>query len=126
MTYDALIDRQTWPAHQQLSADTLDKVNSILSEDFARWLSENELIQGRIGRWMASMNDLGWMPISRVYTDYVNATQYDTLADYLADRERECLTVARWVKSCSKADWAGIDGLYDKFVDWVAAQEIKQ
>lgn len=123
MNHDTLIDRQQWTAHQHMSARTLDKVNSILSEDFARWLSENELIQGQIGRWMSSMYDQGWVPVSRVYQDYIASPQYETLANYLTDDDAACLTIARWVKHCSDAHWAGVDGLYDQFVDWVASRE---
>jgi hypothetical protein len=126
MNHDTLIDRQNWNAHQHLSAGTLEKVSSMLSmlsEDFAHWLSAHPLIQGQIGRWMSSMNDQGWLPISRVYRDYIASPQYGSLADYLTDSEQECLTIARWVKHCSEAHWAGVDGLYDQFVDWVASRE---
>ena len=123
MNHDTLLDRQQWTAPKHLSAQTLDLASSMLSEDFAAWLSAHPLIQGQIGRWMSSMNDQGWMPISRVYRDYIGSPQYDTLADYLTDSEQECLTVARWVKHCSDAHWPGVDGLYDQFVDWVASRE---
>jgi hypothetical protein len=103
-----------------MSARTLDLVSSILIENFTGWLSTHPLIQGQIGRWMSSMNDQGWLPVSRVYQDYIASPQYGSLADYLTDSEQECLTIARWVKHCSDAHWAGIDGLYDQFVDWVA------
>ena len=123
MTYDTLIDRQSWPAHQHMSARTLDLVSSILIENFTGWLSTHPLIQGQVGRWMSSMNDQGWLPVSRVYQDYIASPQYESLADYLTDSEPECLTIARWVKHCSDAHWVGVDGLYDQFVDWVASRE---
>lgn len=123
MNHDTLIDRQSWTAHQHLSAGTLDKVSSILSEDFAAWLSAHPLIQGQIGRWMSGMNDQGWLPVSRVYQDYIASPQYESLADYLTDDDTACLTIARWVKHCSDAHWPGVDGLYDQFVDWVASRE---
>ena len=120
MTYDTLLDRQVCPPCKHLSAATLDKVSSILSEDFAAWLSAHPLIQGQIGRWMASMNDHGWLAVGWLYQDYIDSPQYETLADYLTDDDTACLTIARWVKHCSDAHWAGVDGLYDQFVDWVA------
>ena len=123
MNHDTLLDRQQWTAPKHLSAQTLDLVSSILIENFTGWLSTHPLIQGQIGRWMSSMNDQGWMPISRVYRDYIGSPQYDTLADYLTDSEQECLTIARWVKACSEAHWPGLGGVYDQFVDWVASRE---
>jgi hypothetical protein len=122
MNHDNLIDRQQWTAHQHLSARTLDLASSILSEDFARWLSTHPLIQGQIGRWMSSMNDQGWLPVSRVYQDYIASPQYETLADYLTDDDAACLTIARWIKLCSQGGWAGLDGVYAQFVEWVATK----
>ena len=87
MNHDTLIDRQSWPAHQHMSARTLDLVSSILIENFTGWLSTHPLIQGQVGRWMSSMNDQGWLPVSRVYQDYIASPQYESLADYLTDSE---------------------------------------
>lgn len=126
MTYDTLIDRQTWPANQHLSARTLDKVSSILSEDFTDWLYKHELTQRQIARWMGNMHDQGWAPVNRIYRDFTASPHYADLDDYLKDNKAACLTLLRWIKACSEAHWPGIDGVYDQFVNWVAAQEIKQ
>jgi len=89
--------------------------------DFICWLDKNPLIEAQITRWMAGLHEQQWLPISRIYRQFINSPERDCLVDFLNENDAECMTVLRWLKACSEGNWAGIDGVYEQFFYWLMA-----
>lgn len=90
-------------------------------DDFAVWLNRNPEIQAQITRWMCSLYEQQWLPISRIYRQFINSPERDCLLDFLIENDPECLTLLRWLKACSEGHWVGVDGVYEQFIDWLMA-----
>lgn len=116
-TYRSTLNKPTMQ-----TATTTQKAREIASlymaNQFVDWLLENPITERQLLCWMAAQDVQGWLPISRIYKDFIQSGEH--LAEYLSDNHDNCAALMRWVKHCSDARWPGVVGLYDSFIDWVA------
>jgi len=107
------------PKH--LPTQVFDEINSVLSQDFIRWLSFHPRIESQLSCWMCFLHDTGWCPINKIYLDFFASSEYSSLIDYFKKNNKACLTIIYYVKHCSELpeEWPGIDDIYNKFVEWI-------
>jgi len=107
------------------TATTAQKAREIASlymaNQFVDWLLENPITERQLLCWMAAQDVQGWLPISRIYRQFINSPERDCLLDFLIENDPECLTLLRWLKACSEGHWVGVDGVYEQFIDWLMA-----
>ena len=126
MNYDALLDRQQLdtPLNVPTEQTSLQKLPA--SKQFVIFLNTHRMVQGQLHRWMESMHLVGWKGVGRIHKNFLAHPESLDLADYLNDHDQDCQQLLYWLEMCSSDGRFGVDGMYDQFVNWVAAQEIKQ